>query len=226
MAELLAAKNIIICGHYGVGKTNFALNLAYISAGRGEHAALIDLDLVNPYFRSSDYTDSLTKRGVDVIPPVFAGTTLDVPSVSSRMISALNGPHSRVIIDAGGDDAGATVLGSIAEHLAGADMFYCVNLFRPQVCSPEDALAILREIEAASHLKATGIVDNSHLSAYTSAEDILRGYQYAKTVAGLAGLPLAAVTVPRGLFDTDHETMKHIENLMPVDILVKTPWQQ
>ena len=43
----------VICGHYGVGKTNLAVNLAIDSAAEGVPTTLIDLDIVNPYFRAS-----------------------------------------------------------------------------------------------------------------------------------------------------------------------------
>ena len=50
---------LIIAGHYGVGKTNLALNVCVDAARAGKHTTCVDLDIVNPYFRSSDYEDLL-----------------------------------------------------------------------------------------------------------------------------------------------------------------------
>ncbi|MBR4225675.1 MAG: hypothetical protein IKM91_09140 [Candidatus Methanomethylophilaceae archaeon] len=50
----------VVCGHYGAGKTNLSINLAADCARRGEDVTLIDLDVVNPYFRSADYSEQLS----------------------------------------------------------------------------------------------------------------------------------------------------------------------
>ena len=80
------AKITIICGHYGCGKTNLALNLALEAAEKGRRVKLADLDLVNPYFRSSDYGPALREKGVELFCPTYAGTTLDLPAVGPQLL--------------------------------------------------------------------------------------------------------------------------------------------
>ena len=162
----------VVTGHYGVGKTNFALNLALDAAAAGYRATLADMDVVNPYFRSNEYRDLLEEAGVRLIAPVFghAGTSLDVPSVTGELAVAAAEAYrdetgrTVVIVDAGGDDVGATALARFAPALAAGPyaMLYVVNAFRNLTQEPADAVAVLREIEAKSHLAATAVVGNSH----------------------------------------------------------------
>ena len=183
----------LVCGHYGSGKTNFSLNLALNAAKRGERITLVDLDIVNPYFRTADYKDELEAAGVNVI------------------------------IDVGGDDAGATALGRFSRQLneSGYDMLCVINKYRKFISDPEEAVEMLAEIEAACRLKATGIVNNSHLGAQTTAQDILASVPYAEKTAELASLPLVCTTAPKSVAS---ELEGKIENLCPVDVLVKLPW--
>ena len=84
-----SGKFLVICGHYGSGKTNFSLNLARELAGLGEKVTIVDMDIVNPYFRSSDYTGFLAQEGIEVIAPGYAGSTLDVPALSPEIYLSL-----------------------------------------------------------------------------------------------------------------------------------------
>ena len=150
----------LVCGHYGSGKTNFALNLAVNAAKSGEKITLVDLDIVNPYFRTADYKDELEAAGVNVIAQNLEGTTLDAPALTARMFSIFEESMGRVIVDVGGDDAGATALGRFSRQLneSGYDMLCVVNKFRKFISSPDEAVGLLGEIEAACRLKATGLV--------------------------------------------------------------------
>ena len=213
----------VICGHYGTGKTNLALNAAAMAAREGARTALIDLDLVNPYFRSSDHIAALTALGVTMIPPVFAGTTLDVPAIPPQVAAVLAGDFERLIVDLGGDDAGGTVMGSLGEHSpADAAVLCVINRFRPMVADPAGALAVLHEIEAASGLSVTGLVNNSHLGRDTAATDILDGVRYAAEIADACALPLLANTVPPNLWADP--TLSALPCPFPIEILVTTPW--
>ena len=188
----------ILCGHYGCGKTNLALNLALTAAQSPGPVTLCDLDIVNPYFRSSEYKALLVQQGVRVIAPVFAGTTLDTPTLPPELASIFSPQSGRVFLDAGGDDAGATALGGLAGRLAemGYEMLYIVNRYRALSQSPEEAAALLKEIEAASRLRATGIVNNSHLGAETTLACLEEAQGFAQETARLTGLPLLCSTVP------------------------------
>lgn len=188
----------VICGHYGCGKTNLALNLALEAAGRGQRVTLVDLDIVNPYFRSSEYGKLLEEKGIRLIAPVFAGTTLDTPTLPPDIYSVFEPDSGRVFLDAGGDDAGATALGGFHSQLeeAGCEMLYVVNRYRVLSQKPEEAAALLGEIEAASRLKASGLVNNSHLGVETSLEDLLEALPFARKTAELTGLPLLYSTAP------------------------------
>ncbi len=192
------ARITVICGHYGCGKTNLALNLALEAAENGEKVTVADLDIVNPYFRSSEYGGLLERHGVKLIAPVFAGTTLDTPTLPPELYSIFEPESGRVFIDAGGDDAGVTALGGLHALLneAGYEMLYVINRYRVLSQTPEEAVALLREIEAASRLKATALVNNSHLGVETTLETLLGGLEFAGKTAELTGLPLRYSTAP------------------------------
>ena len=227
----------VVAGHYGVGKTNLSLNLALDAAADGADVVLADLDVVNPYFRTSDYASMLEDRGVRVIAPVMAGTTLDSPSLSGRVTTmvewaqqAPDGERRVLIIDAGGDDVGATALGRFAKTIEGGpyELLYVVNRSRNLTQNPADAAGVLREIEAKSHLRATAVVNNTHLKQDTDEFTVREGVPFAEAVAKAAGLPLACTTVPSALADrksTRFDLNDRPQTLYPVQIYVRTPWE-
>ena len=213
----------VVCGHYGTGKTNLSINLALDCARHGEDVTLVDLDVVNPYFRSADYADVLTENGVRVVGPNFANTNLDTPSLPGAVRNVI-AEGSRVIVDVGGDDAGATALGVYSRTLADADpdVIYVVNRYRSMTTHAEEAVQILREIEATSHLRATCVANNSHLKQDTSENTVLDSMGFAEEVASASGLPLRFTTAPRSL---DFSILNKIPNIYPVDVLVRAPWE-
>ena len=196
--ELKNNKITVICGHYGCGKTNLTLNLALQAVETGKKVTVVDLDIVNPYFRSSEYRELLEQRGIRLIAPVFAGTTLDTPTLPPDIASIFEEDRGTVLVDAGGDDAGVTALGGLHERLeaAGYDMLYVINRYRVLSQTPEEAAELLREIERASRLTATGIVNNSHLGVETRLETLLEALPFAQQTARLTGLPLLGSTAP------------------------------
>ena len=163
---------------------------------------MVDLDVVNPFFRSSDYRALLDEAGVRTIAPVFAGTNLDGPSLSGTILPAIEqaraGEGRLLIVDAGGDDVGATALGQLHRQIetAGYEMLYVVNRYRVLSTKPEETIPLLREIETASHLKATAIVNNSNLAVQTDMQMVLDAVPFAKKAAELCHLPLLYSTVP------------------------------
>lgn len=213
----------LVCGHYGCGKTNLSLNLAVDLAKSGKQVSLVDLDIVNPYFRSSDYRRVAEGAGVRVIAPGYAGSTLDSPALPAEIFSVFESP-GHVIFDVGGDDVGATALGRFAPKIQKIDyeLLYVVNKYRPNTAEAAGAEELLREIEAASRLKATGVVNNSHLMGFTEAETIRTSLPYAEQTARELGLPLRFTTAPESVA----AALGDVENLYPVKIYVKTPWME
>ena len=70
----------LLCGHYGSGKTNVALNMAYELKERYGNVAIADLDIVNPYFRTKDSAKELEEKGIKLIASEYAGTNVDIPA--------------------------------------------------------------------------------------------------------------------------------------------------
>jgi len=218
----LTERVTVICGHYGTGKTNLSINLALDCAKEEKDVVLIDMDIVNPYFRSSEYTDLLEGSGVRVISPNFANSNLDTPSLPP-VIGDLIREGSRVVIDVGGDDAGATALGVYRRQLqeADPDVIYVVNRYRSQTTSPEEAVQILREIENAAHIKAKCIANNSHLKQFTTEQTILESIPFAEKVSEITGLPIRFTTCPSGL-----DLLNKIRGIYPIGVYVKAPWEK
>jgi len=190
----------IITGHYGSGKTNIAVNMALQLRELYDRVTLADLDIVNPYFRSADSQEQLEAKGIRFIVSKFANSNLDVPALPPEIYVLCDDIRSHAIIDLGGDDQGALALGRLRDRILDEndfDMLYALNCYRPFTRTPEDAVTVIREIEASSGLPVTGILNNSNLGAETDADTVLDSMEFAQEVSGLSGIPLVATCVSR-----------------------------
>ncbi len=218
-----ANKITIICGHYGCGKTNLALNLVLEAAESGK-TAIVDMDIVNPYFRTSEYGGLLSKADVRLIAPVTANTTLDTPVLPPELFSIFNDSGENIIIDVGGDDAGITALATVGGKLTshGYEMIYVINKYRILSQTPNEAAKLLHEIEHASRLKATAIVNNSHLGVETTYDTVEASIPFAEETAGLLNLTLMYSTIP----DFAAENNKLHSDMKIIKRIVRFPWEK
>lgn len=215
-------KITIVTGHYGSGKTNFTANLAVKAAKSGEKVTVVDLDTVNPYFRSADFGGLFKDNGITLITPMYANTNLDIPALSFD-IGGIFKSGGRIIIDVGGDDAGAYALGRYEKEFAAysdsLEMVYVVNMYRYLTETPEEAAEFMLEIESASRMKCTGIVNNSNLGEETAAETVEKSISYAEKVSALTGLPLLCTV------DTTGGQAK-VPKPFEAEVYVKKPWEK
>ena len=185
-------KHTVITGHYGSGKTNIAVNLALNAAKKSKKPIyLIDADIVNPYFRAADSENLLRDNGITLIAPLFANTNLDVPALPPEIFRVFE-QDCLAFWDVGGDDAGAIALGRYADNIQkdGYEMLYVVNYSRPLTSCEEDMTEIMTQIETASHLKASAIIDNSNLGSETTEETVTSVTEKVENLSRVSGLPI------------------------------------
>lgn len=192
----------LLCGHYGSGKTNVAVNMAYELARRYDTVTVADLDIVNPYFRSKDSGAEFAARGIRLICSEYANSNVDIPALPPEMYALTDDKRMRAVLDIGGDDRGAYVLGRIAPAILAEgdyEMLMVINRSRPLTPDAASTIEVMREIEQAGGIPFTGLVNNTNLGAETTAEDVLDSMAYADEVARLSGLPLVLTTVDERL---------------------------
>jgi hypothetical protein len=183
----------LFAGHYGSGKTNIAVNYALLLAREGRRTAIADLDIVNPYFRTKDSAEELSAAGVELISPQFANTNVDLPALPAEAYRLVEDRSLFAVMDIGGDDRGAYALGRYTPFILAEDNFrmaFVANPYRPLTRTPEDALAVMREIEAAGGLPFTDIVNNANLAHETTPETVLAAVPYMEKLSELSGLPV------------------------------------
>ncbi|HDI58830.1 MAG TPA: cobalamin biosynthesis protein CbiA [Desulfobacteraceae bacterium] len=192
---------VIIVGNYGSGKTEVAINLAVHRRRAGVSVRLADLDLVNPYFRTREARGVLGRLGIEVVLPPARYLNADLPILDPAVAGLIRQPSELTILDAGGDDVGATVLSALHHVLAeaGGQVLQVVNPLRPFTDTHAGCRRIRREIEAAARLKVTGLVGNANLIDDTEPAQVIEGYRFVKALAEESGLPLVFVTVPHHL---------------------------
>ena len=183
----------LFAGHYGSGKTNIAVNYAKFLAGQGMDVCIADLDIVNPYFRTADSAKDLEEAGVTLISPQFANSNVDLPALPAEAYRLVEDKSIYGIMDIGGDDRGAYALGRYVPALKQENdyrMAFVANCYRPLTRTPEEALEVMREIEAACKLSFTCIVNNSNLGTETRVETIEDSLAYIEKLSQLSGLPV------------------------------------
>lgn len=206
----------LLCGHYGSGKTNLAVNMALDLSRDHDRVVIADLDIVNPYFRSADSMKELSEAGVKLIASPYVNSNLDVPALPQEMYALVDDRSLTCVVDVGGDDQGAVALGRIAGRIAEEndyDMFLVINRYRPLTPDAESTVEIMHEIETAASLRFTGIINNSNLGALTDPQTVLSSLDYAREVSELSGLPLVLTSAEEGVAA---QLESQVENLFPM----------
>lgn len=208
----------ILCGHYGSGKTNVAVNLAFEVKKQKNSVAIADLDIVNPYFRAKDSLNELNQAGIRLICSEYANTNVDIPALPQDMYSLTADKQTYAVLDIGGDDRGAYALGRLVPEIIeenNFEMLMVINRYRPLTPDAKSTVEIMREIEQACKLKFTGLVNNSNVGDLTTAQDVIDSLKYALEVSALSQIPVKLTTVKQELYE---ELSDKIENLMPLKL--------
>lgn len=202
----------ILCGHYGSGKTNVAVNIAAELKKSREIVTVADLDIVNPYFRTKDSAAYFEEQGIRLICSAYANSNVDIPALPQEMYAITDDRSMTAVLDIGGDDRGALVLGRLAPKILlenDYEMLMVINCYRPLTRDAASTLEVMAEIEYAGGIRFTGLVNNSNLGAVTTAEDILASRDYAEEVARLSGLPIVMTSVRQDLYSAVEGKVPH-----------------
>ncbi len=211
----------ILCGHYGSGKTNIAVNMAFDIKAQCKEVSIADLDIVNPYFRTKDSKAELEAEGIKLICSEYAGSNVDIPALPADMYSLTDDRSRMAVLDIGGDDRGALVLGRLSPAILEEndyEILAVINKYRPLTPNAESTAEVLAEIEAAVGMRFTGIINNSNLGELTEAQDVLSSLEYAQSVSSMLSIPIYATTVDARLYD---KLKDRIDNLFPLKLQKK-----
>ena len=202
----------IIIGAYGSGKSEIAVNmsLAQRKALPDKKLLIADLDIVNPFYRSSDCASVLEEAGIRLVTPMYAGSNVDAPVLPPDMYVIFDDESYQGIFDIGGEDMGALVLGSIRKRIENTDavIYMAVNSLRPFTSDPEQIAVMTNELSAAAGFKIDGYINNTNLLEETTAEMIKEGENKILETSKLTGIPLVAssvmedVAIPDGMLQT------------------------
>ncbi len=197
------AKISVFVGHFGSGKTEMSINFALKAAAEGHVTTLIDLDIVNPFFRSSEVKDILDEHGIQLLAPNFARTTVDVPSLPPTIQGVFSREEGVVVFDVGGDPEGALALSRYKPYFDAVDfdLYFVINTRRPFTSQADDIIELMGQVEMHSRQKIKYLVSNTNLSYETTIEIIEEGIKIVEEVASRCQLPIAYVNVPRHLED-------------------------
>lgn len=215
----------LFTGNLGSGKTELSINYALWLKGQYPRVSIVDLDIINPYFRTRLMRDELEKTGLRVICPPGELAGADVPALPPSIIGVLENERCMGVFDVGGDDIGAVALGRFKHYLpAGAyNMYFVANACRPFTGTAEGIIKMLRSVEKASRLQVTALVSNTNLGSATDPDTVLNGHAIIEDAARQLGLPVAFVAVHSPLAREITGRIPGIP-LFPIEKNMMPPW--
>jgi hypothetical protein len=223
-------------GNFGSGKTevavNFAMQLGLASMRPDDPIegpiTIIDMDIVNPYFRSREAIVPLHEAGVEVVAPAGEKFWADLPIILPEVKGHIQRGEGTLVLDVGGDDLGARVLSHLSEEFDPETytLMMVVNANRPFTAEVEGAKKVLGELEVASGLKIGGLIANTHLMDFTDADEVRRGYEFTKKISDETGLPLLMVTAESRLIEDGGLVEDEFDCLLlPLYRFMLPPWR-
>ncbi|MDY6231648.1 ATP-binding protein [Peptostreptococcus anaerobius] len=215
----------IITGHYGSGKSEFSINYALKLRKEVEgRLAISDLDVVNVYFRSRGRKEFLEENGIHLISSSVDAPTLDIPALSAEIHTPLLNKDYNNIIDLGGDKVGATVIARYKNMIDDDDydMFFVVNANREKTQTAEEVMRYIDEIEKASKLRVTGLINNTHMLKATTIEDIKKGQEVCRKVSKLKNIPIKFISCLEALVKEIPEDFEG--DIIPINLYLRDDW--
>ncbi|MHC2994797.1 MAG: hypothetical protein IBV53_04765 [Candidatus Atribacteria bacterium] len=195
--NILSKRIKIFVGSFGSGKTEIAINYSIYCRKNHSQVAIVDLDIVNPYFRTREVKDTLNLKGIKVIAPEGKLTYADLPLISPEIKGLIQDSDYHLILDVGGDDVGTVVLGNFKSFIKDLDyeMLLVVNSYRPFTQNMTQIKQMAQEIENSSRLKISGIMSNPNLLMETDEEIIKQGHILIRKAAQKLKLPIKFICI-------------------------------
>lgn len=216
----------IICGGYGSGKSEISINYALKQRTKFNKIAIVDLDVVNPYFRSREAHKLFCNNDIELIAPEGEFRNSALPALPGKIYSLLKNDDIMTIVDLGGDENGAKVLAryhkEIPEHY---EMYMVINPARPYQDSLEKIIKLKRSIEFKSRQKITGIINNTNLLTETSNEYIEQKFAIIEEVAKITKLPIVFTAVSRELL-AKYGQPKIDSSIFELDLQLSPSWRK
>lgn len=216
----------IFAGHFGSGKTEVAVNFAFALKAIGKKVAIVDLDIVNPFFRTADMKAKFEEEDIKAILPVFANTNVDVPALPAEINIVFEQKDYEAVLDVGGDDLGARALSRYRYQIAEEEynLYMVINTLRPMTETTDKILIMLNDIQNTSKLKVTGFVNNTNLLMDTEVSQILEGQKIIEEASRLSNIPIAFISCLDVLAE---DVKKNVDiNVFPLNKKILLPWQQ
>ena len=222
----------VLIGNYGSGKSELALNFAMQAAARGDRTELLDLDMVNTYFRLTERGKMVEQKEIRLVSPNFACSGIETLSLPAEVSSAFVLDWDTVIFDVGGDDVGATALGRyhrdfMALEPGALEVLNVVNIRRPLASTVEKIHRLQEGMETHARLQITGMINNTNLSTMTSADDLWDGYELLRQVVELTGIPVAYTTGKKDILDAflaRDPDPKYVGKPVAIDVYMHRDW--
>lgn len=222
----------VLIGNYGSGKSELALNFAMQAAARGDRTELLDLDMVNTYFRLTERGNMVEQKEIRLVSPNFACSGIETLSLPAEVSSAFVLDWDTVIFDVGGDDVGATALGRyhrdfMALEPGALEVLNVVNIRRPLASTVEKIHRLQEGMQTHARLQITGMINNTNLSTMTSADDLWDGYELLRQVVDLTGIPVAYTTGKKDILDAflaRDPDPKYVGKPVAIDVYMHRDW--
>ncbi len=231
MKNFTMKRIIIITGHYGSGKTEFAVNMAINLRKEHEKVALLDMDIANPYFRSRERQKYMENLGIVVHHNSYGyDITEDMPAISPALKAPLENKEYLAVVDVGGDDSGARVLNQFKKYFITGDstMLCVINGNRPETDHLDGALEHIKKIQNETGIKIEGIINNTHLIRETTVGEIIKGYKLCSEISERMGIPIIFNTCIEELLDELKQRLKKEDlndfAVYPIKLYMRPTW--
>lgn len=219
----------VVYGHFGSGKTEFSINYALYLKRFFPKVALVDLDIINVYFRIREKRKFLEERGIEVIASSLKQSdTLDLPALDASILKPLENEEYVVVIDAGGDPKGSLVLRRFTKYLKNSSNHFVVNANRSETDDVQKVISYIGQIESFSGLRVNKLLNTTHMLKHTSKDDIIKGYNLCKKVSKETGIELKYNVCMKSLVESLKQDplvdRKLTDKLFEIDLIFRDEW--
>ena len=213
-------KNItFLTGYYGSGKTEIAVNLAI----QKKFDMVVDLDIINPYFRSRELEEELKEYGIQTISSdLDYKSHIDLPYISKKIFIPFHNQKIKAVFDLGGNDLGAKLLRQFKDYTdRDVDLFIVVNIFRQETSNATKIIELINKIEGMGGFLVTGLINNTNLLKETTLSDILEGQNILKEVSLKTGLEVKYTSIWEGF---DFDTSEILGEVIKIKLFHRKDW--